>query len=205
VIVGSILLAFAIDAWWDGRQQRALEAQYLDALQEEMTTNQADIHQILTYHNLRIEAFDRFLAAMPRVLNAVPEDSARTWIPNLVYSATIPLARSVVGSGDSGLVEDPGVRRAISAWMSAADDVDEDSPSLVDAAFNTIRVAIDISPTVIHDWSLSGSSTAALVALRSRPDFVREAYVLRLLHEVNRGKLERLSEKTDSLLAAIRE
>ncbi len=32
VIVGSILLAFGLQAWWEGRQERAEERQALEAL-----------------------------------------------------------------------------------------------------------------------------------------------------------------------------
>ncbi len=32
VIVGSILLAFGIQAWWDEREERVAEAEYLTAL-----------------------------------------------------------------------------------------------------------------------------------------------------------------------------
>ncbi len=39
VIVGSILLAFGIDAWWDERQERAEEGIALKALLEEFETN----------------------------------------------------------------------------------------------------------------------------------------------------------------------
>ena len=39
VIVGSILLAFGIDAWWEGRQEREREATYLSALVAEVERN----------------------------------------------------------------------------------------------------------------------------------------------------------------------
>jgi hypothetical protein len=35
VIVGSILLAFGIEAWWDGRIERERELRYVAALQGE--------------------------------------------------------------------------------------------------------------------------------------------------------------------------
>ena len=35
VIVVSILLAFGIDAWWEGRQERAEEGRYIAALLDE--------------------------------------------------------------------------------------------------------------------------------------------------------------------------
>lgn len=38
-IVGSILLAFAIDAWWDERQERTLESEYLAAIIDEIDQN----------------------------------------------------------------------------------------------------------------------------------------------------------------------
>lgn len=36
-IVGSILLAFAIDAWWDDQQERKQEQVYLGALHQEFS------------------------------------------------------------------------------------------------------------------------------------------------------------------------
>ena len=39
VIVGSILMAFGIEAWWDGAQERAEEAQLLASLAEEFRAN----------------------------------------------------------------------------------------------------------------------------------------------------------------------
>ncbi len=39
VIVGSILLAFVIDAWWDGVQERELEREYLGRLVQDLDTD----------------------------------------------------------------------------------------------------------------------------------------------------------------------
>ena len=36
MIVGSILLAFGIDAWWEERQQRILEVQYAERLKADL-------------------------------------------------------------------------------------------------------------------------------------------------------------------------
>ena len=35
-IVASILLAFAIDAWWQDRAERFVELQYLEAMREDL-------------------------------------------------------------------------------------------------------------------------------------------------------------------------
>jgi hypothetical protein len=39
LIIVSILIAFAIDAWWEERQQRAEEARILEALRGEFQEN----------------------------------------------------------------------------------------------------------------------------------------------------------------------
>lgn len=207
VIVSSILLAFAIDAGWDGWKESHHETEYLFALQDEMAANRMRVDSVLRTHDRRIAAFDRFLEATPRELGAVSEDSSRTWIPDLLFSWSISLVRSVVDSEDSGLVRDPHTRRAIAAWISAANDVEEDFPMMADAAFRAIRHAIDVSPDILEgpSFSLDGSSTAALVALRDDPDYVREGKVLQLLHGINRRKLADLSVRTDSLLDALGE
>jgi len=43
VIVGSILLAFAIDAWWTDRQVRSREQQQLGVAWDELSVNQAEL------------------------------------------------------------------------------------------------------------------------------------------------------------------
>ena len=42
-IIASILLAFAIDAWWEDRQERVLEQQYLASLKADF---QVDIEEL---------------------------------------------------------------------------------------------------------------------------------------------------------------
>ena len=43
MIVGSILLAFAIDAWWTDRQARSREQQQLGVVWDELSANQAEL------------------------------------------------------------------------------------------------------------------------------------------------------------------
>ena len=45
VIVGSILLAFGLQAWWEGRQEREEEQQYVVALLDEMRAAEAELER----------------------------------------------------------------------------------------------------------------------------------------------------------------
>ena len=46
VIVGSILLAFGIEAWWDGVQERVEERQALEALARDFESAAEEIDQV---------------------------------------------------------------------------------------------------------------------------------------------------------------
>ncbi len=75
VIVGSILLAFAIDAWWEGRAERAVEEDILRAAAAEVDANRAALRGDLQVHDDRLDRIDRFLRASPGELSELPEDS----------------------------------------------------------------------------------------------------------------------------------
>ena len=75
VIVGSILLAFGIDAWWSDRQAEELEAAMSAAAYEEVAANQSALVSQLELSEYSLARIDRFLRATPRVLAQVPGDS----------------------------------------------------------------------------------------------------------------------------------
>lgn len=52
VIVGSILLAFALDAWWDERSRRGELRSQLDAVVAEMESTREALRAVLGVHNL---------------------------------------------------------------------------------------------------------------------------------------------------------
>ena len=45
-IIASILLAFWIDAWWEGRQQSAPGAEYEDRIASELVGNLEQLHRL---------------------------------------------------------------------------------------------------------------------------------------------------------------
>ena len=70
-IVASILLAFAIDAWWEDRQERETEQVMLASLQHDFVTSRADLVRILQlYDNIRA-TFARYQSATPAELTSI--------------------------------------------------------------------------------------------------------------------------------------
>ena len=49
-IVGSILLAFAIDAWWDNRIDEKIAHKYIDQMLAEARENLRGMEELVAYH-----------------------------------------------------------------------------------------------------------------------------------------------------------
>lgn len=72
IIVVSILLAFAIDAWWDGQVERREEQEILSALAADFgSTRETVVHTTALYEQARDSTY-RLLRLMEGDLSAVP-------------------------------------------------------------------------------------------------------------------------------------
>lgn len=126
VIVASILLAFGIDAWWEGHGQRGEERQVLLGLQEEFG-GYAD-HMVW-----RAERNDGLIARLMTVLTVDElDESTDVREFDLAFHASIfhgtwdPGSRTrdaLVASGRLELVRNEELRAALSAWGSTVDEV----------------------------------------------------------------------------------
>ena len=63
VIIVSILLAFGIDAWWDGRQELEEEQRLLLALKSEFETNLSKIEEQLKYRQAVVSSITQIFEA----------------------------------------------------------------------------------------------------------------------------------------------
>lgn len=62
IIVGSILLAFAIDSWWDNSQTRQREHRQLQALATELDANAGEISIFIDYILSRASTFEELFS-----------------------------------------------------------------------------------------------------------------------------------------------
>ncbi len=76
IIVASILVAFAIDAWWDGRQEVRQQAKLIVALKLDFETTKARLETSIEYAESLIARTDSFLQAAGSD-EVVPIDSLR--------------------------------------------------------------------------------------------------------------------------------
>ncbi len=122
VIVLSILLAFGIDAWWEGRQERAEEREALEALADdfdaaarELESERLLVDSLLTASHAILrwtgpDADSRHVDSLALVL---PELSR---MPN--YQPPTGTLDALVGSGDLRLIRSDTLRAALASFQN---------------------------------------------------------------------------------------
>ncbi len=189
VIVLSILIAFWIDAWWDGRQEAEQEAGVLEALHEEADRNRLELELFIARTERDLDRVDRFFRASPADLPRLPEDSTNVWLratmvpwtfdPDLTASAVLlsrPHPRSRRASE---------IRPIVAEWTRLIEDADEEKAALTQLGNHLLgRVAVHTVETVD-----AGLAALDVMASRLGPPLLRD---LRL----DSGYVAAVSEKT---------
>lgn len=213
-IVVSILLAFAIDAGWDRYREEARESLALAGLRGDFQVNRERMDRLLEVHRDRARAFDWFQNASSERILALPPDSATT-IYRLLYTASTfdgvrAQADALVGAGELGLIKDAPLRRNVTAFLRAADDLAEDAARVNQSGLTLLEA------TMTHGgpWnsgpgshgagsSLSRISTAQLRDLRGDSIVVGRARLSHHVSTVYLTEIQELSAIIDSVLVRL--
>lgn len=137
-IVLSILLAFAIDAWWDARQERAEELQILEALREDFLANRAEAAGTIAVHERGGALIAAAHARMPSEAAALPPDSIGATLNALAQPRTFDPVRgtldALIGSGRLDLIRDAELRRALTVFLNLVGDSEEDAAYMAEGS-----------------------------------------------------------------------
>jgi len=141
-IVISILLAFAIDAWWEERKERATEAEILIGLDQEFRETQALIEDKLTQYRDMKTAVAQLLVAHEKKgwqYEAMTIDRAFQW---LIAPTSIEFGGgvldAVVSAGRLEIISDKTLRAQLAGWQAVMDEVRDDEVGNMDYIFNQI-------------------------------------------------------------------
>lgn len=127
-VVASILVAFAIDAWWDGRQEAKELFQTLWGLDSELAEAQQTASQNVERLTVEMEILELFLDGEPRELSAaVNEAQTGLYLPLLrapITSLETGFLDAAVVSGRIGLIENSRTRVAMTELSKAYADLE---------------------------------------------------------------------------------
>lgn len=128
VIVVSILLAFAIDAWWDDRQQAEEAGLQVERVIAELESNIARLEGQIERLDVTTAAAKRFLSKFGPDPGSVTKTEVSELFDELYSSGTIALSRSATQSFlSTGILTQGGwlaVRHDL-AWLLSYQDVSE--------------------------------------------------------------------------------
>jgi len=155
VIVASILLAFALDTWWDATKERREEREALESLHTEFADARDQLAFYLGAHE-RIEAAAAGLSGLVRDAMAAGERSvtvadtalALVYVPP-TFNPMLGTLDGLLASGRLGLLRDPELRRSLAAWEGRLREATEEEDKAVDFVFHqmdpVLRSRVDVS------------------------------------------------------------
>ncbi len=130
VIVASILIAFAIDAAWDERNDRVQERAYLRALADDFEVARADLERVTSIHEVILNSADRLLSWEPA--DRTPEHldvidaSFAALLANPTFDPPMGTVETVLGSGRIDLLRNQELVRELTRWSAVVQDLQED-------------------------------------------------------------------------------
>jgi hypothetical protein len=146
VVILSILAAFAIDAWWDGRKDAALEQELLRTLESAFEENRRLALQVMDEASRQHRMLSRFVDMTPAEAGAISPDSTyhylrALWRPNYVNRMPgRPLhggrlnngaILATLEGGRLSLLSDPGLLSALAVWRGLATDLEQRTDEVI--------------------------------------------------------------------------
>lgn len=127
VIVGSILLAFAIDAAWDIRQDRVQEAAYLSGILVDLRSDSTDLVDRQDTAIQGMAAADRLLELRRDPGSTAPADSLAMWFLHSAFVDNFQVLdhtyREILGGGLS-VIRDESLRRQIADYYRSIESAE---------------------------------------------------------------------------------
>lgn len=203
LIVVSILLAFAIDAAWEGHLERRAEQTVLDAVRSDMKANLESIDYYLgTFESAHVSTV-LFMERSPQALRDLPLDSAQNLLFGVLASGAFTGFDGSLMSSNLAMLRDIELRTELGAWLGLYRDVTEDQPFLVGYA---LRVMELVGPAVSGDPAFMANAEAAnltLQRLRQDQSFLSVLAVFDVVRGVSSNKLRELRASTEEVLARV--
>ncbi len=129
-IVGSILLAFSIDAWWDERKERVEEEEILRSLQIEFEANRDEAVSVLLVHENALQYAAKLMNLSEDEILALSEREVERHIRYFAHPRTFDAVRGSVdaltSSGKLGILQDRELREALTTFVNVLEDAMED-------------------------------------------------------------------------------
>ena len=214
VIVGSILLAFAIQAWWDDQNEQDAVETALGDVVIEIEDEWVELEDAIETNLSRVSLFEEFLSLTPAELRALSEDSldiiSASFLPPRTIDGGGSALSSLLAGGSLSLIPDPEVRAAVVEWGRLPYQIDEDYTITTSVALRLQELAAArglffANSSYLRSEAYPGalSMSAAMSALRDDEEFVGVLAQLAREYVFFVDELRHLENRVEFLLDAI--
>lgn len=94
-IIASILVAFSLDAWWDGRELAEREERYLLSLNRDFLENRTDLERIIEVQDILLQSL-RELVLLGATTTPIPSaDSVGSLVARVLQNTTIEFTPTI--------------------------------------------------------------------------------------------------------------
>ncbi len=130
LIVLSILLAFGIDAWWAGQDERVAEAEAINGLRSDFTENVRRLEEARTEHaDIRASALRLLAMTGPDAVQTAPDLVMDTLVMDLIGGPKVfPVSathEALIASGRIAILKSAVLRRELATWSAAIANLQE--------------------------------------------------------------------------------
>jgi hypothetical protein len=223
VIVGSILLAFGLDAGWDAHQRQADAEDLLTDLLAEFEETATELERAVVRNQEVITAATEILAQLTR-FPGNPEVAASTLAKLILVPTTDPRRGNLdalVASGDFGLVSHRHLRGSLADWPAALRDLQEEEldarvfvqTTLIPFLANAVelqpifawRLAATPSSRGVTDIDGTELSDDPMIRLPSDRQFSNLVATRRYLSQFTVSNAGTVQEELEAIVRALRE
>ncbi|MBF8296208.1 MAG: hypothetical protein HW389_2753 [Bacteroidetes bacterium] len=232
VIVASILLAFAIDAWWDRYKSKALEQELLVSLEQSFEENIRSANAVAKEARRQQVLVGRFIDMSAEVAGRISPDSTylylrALWRPNYVYLVDASLLGpslnnaaivSTLRAGQSSVFTDRRLVTALAVWQGVVEELADRSRMVIEierqvleslARYPEMQSALAglTEEGELRSFAAQPPRLAGSVTRRARADreLMGRAAQKSFMSRAQQDFLENLEARADSVLTLVRE
>ena len=177
VIVGSILLAFGIDAAWEGREEAERREVLLAAIGSDMGRAREEVDRVAGFHGFgRTAATDLLRLSTETPLTEsearVADSLVAAVFSTATYDAPMGAVESLLGSGGLNILGDPRLTLALTAFPALVADLVREQAQLTSLADDLaeylgdqgVDVALLAAPGFDVPWETGQANVSSVVA-----------------------------------------
>ena len=207
VIVASILLAFALDAWWDVAQRNREVAEILTVLDAEFAKVEAELNLKMDRNRGAIASADTILLLLRSGDGRIPTGRLGNLFRTPSTNSTQGALSALITSGRLDLLPSQELQASVAGWSSVLEDLQEDETSANRFVWEELVPYFSRVPDFAASlYARQGIETGGVVTIPITPEMINMVEVRRFLAtyiEQERDRLQ-INELVDLIRRDIR-